>query len=256
MTTDVGWIVDRLTEHGGDPAIVRDEHVTTYDDLLALLPNVSQLLDRHGVGAGDRVVLIGDFGTVTTALLLELMARRAVIIPMTPTPSRRRDVLFPICAAQWCIDAESASSVDQMSIEPLNATSSPNAAHELFAELGHRDVPGLLLFTSGSTGEPKAVLHDFSLLLEKFSSSGRPRYVLSDSRPPSGCSNCIAQSAASVPVTLGTPARVRHSASPAPLAAATAATPPSNTVRRFIRLPSVCAVPPDRRAESGRRHRA
>ena len=28
--------------------------------------------------------------------------------------------------------------------------------------------PGLVLFTSGSTGDPKAALHDFSRLLEKF----------------------------------------------------------------------------------------
>src|SRR6185295_1627560 len=42
--------------------------------------------------------------------------------------------------------------------------------------LGH---PGLVIFSSGSTGEPKAVLHDFHALLEKFKRPGIRKTTLS-----------------------------------------------------------------------------
>jgi acyl-CoA synthetase (AMP-forming)/AMP-acid ligase II len=173
MSTDSRWIIDRLVEHADEPAIIRGEVVTAYRDLVEILPAVTALLDHHRIESGDRVVVIGDFGTLSTALLLELITRRVVIIPMTTTTARRRDVLFEICAAQWCIDVDEEAGLDGLRVEPLASATAPNASHDLFQELRSRDAPGLLLFTSGSTGEPKAVVHDFSLLLEKFKTTGR-----------------------------------------------------------------------------------
>lgn len=40
--------------------------------------------------------------------------------------------------------------------------------HELIRHLVEQDKPGLLLFTSGSTGQPKVALHDFEAFLSKF----------------------------------------------------------------------------------------
>jgi|CXWL01.1.fsa_nt_gi acyl-coenzyme A synthetase/AMP-(fatty) acid ligase len=173
MNAQFNWMSERLGLHGDNPAIIRGSRVTTYSDLLARLPTVSGTLDRRGISAGDRVVVVGDFGTLSTAVLLDLIARRAVIIPMTPTTAKRGEVLNDICAAQWRIDLDEDAAVDGITIVKLDSGEATSSTNDLFAELRRRDVPGLVLFTSGSTGEPKAVVHDFSLLLEKFVVQGR-----------------------------------------------------------------------------------
>src|SRR5439155_3515251 len=53
---------------------------------------------------------------------------------------------------------------DQARLEPTAA----RASHELYARLRTALHPGLVLFSSGSTGKSKAAVHDFVPLLEKF----------------------------------------------------------------------------------------
>lgn len=53
---------------------------------------------------------------------------------------------------------------DDFSHKPLNL----QAEHPFYTRLRVENVPGLILFTSGTSGNPKAAVHDFNKLLQKF----------------------------------------------------------------------------------------
>ena len=52
------------------------------------------------------------------------------------------------------------------------------ATHPLLTGLQEQGHPGLVLFSSGTTGEPKAALHDFVPLLEKFTMPRQARSTM------------------------------------------------------------------------------
>src|SRR5262249_44967828 len=53
--------------------------------------------------------------------------------------------------------------------EPKVVVTGVQASHELYQRLRVRGNPGLILFSSGSTGKHKCALHDLAFLLKKFS---------------------------------------------------------------------------------------
>jgi long-chain acyl-CoA synthetase len=178
MTGNSEWLVERLGAYGQQEALIRAGRTSRYSDLLEARRLVSDRLKPYAIGPGSRCAVVGDFGALTTGLLLELVRRSAVLIPFAAASAPRRQLLYETCAAEWAITSPDEDRIEGLAIDRLPTGSAPNADHPLYAELRARVAPGLVLFTSGSTGEPKAVVHDFSLLLEKFRQPGRPMRTL------------------------------------------------------------------------------
>ena len=107
------------------------------------------------------IALEGDFSPNSIALLLAFIEKACIVVPLTNTSNKNDNRLFDIAQVEFLF---SVSNNDVVNIETVSQRSE-NDHYRVIRERGH---PGLVLFTSGTSGEPKAAVHDFLALLEKF----------------------------------------------------------------------------------------
>ena len=165
------WLFDRIAEWRSQPAMVWAETAYTYDDLLNRVDNWRTELNRNGVGAGTVVMVEGSFSPNSCALLLALLACDAIAVPLTPQATVHRDELARIAETQVHVrfDAEDCWTMSRQDTVPINP---------LHAKLKSRNHAGLVIFSSGSTGVSKGVLHDFSMLAENYRVPRRKKCTL------------------------------------------------------------------------------
>ena len=159
MLTDFLTAVFRRHRH--DDAIVWKDRVYSYGWLLERIEQWRRRLQREQISPGSVVVLEADFSPNAVALFLVLLEQRCILVPLTGTVAAKREEFLDVARAELIvgIDAE-----DRVRFEHT----ARRADHPLYEELRAREHPGLVLFSSGSTGKSKAALHDLVGLLEKF----------------------------------------------------------------------------------------
>ena len=161
MSSGAVWLRERLQGWADTPALIWNDQVLTYDGLLAQVDRWTNTLHVRGVTAGQVVAIEGNFSPNSCALLLALIELGAVCVPITPMMAPHRDKFMGIAEVQWLIalgedDAVTVTSFDRQVT---------NALTQKLIARGH---PGLVIFSSGSSGAHKAILHDFVGLLGKF----------------------------------------------------------------------------------------
>jgi long-chain acyl-CoA synthetase len=157
----IDWLLERMPGWSSDPALIWSDEVATYGDLLDLVAFWQAHLDQNDVHAGQVVALQGDYTPRACALLLALIDRGAIVVPLTEAVGAQREEFLDIAEVEVTASFDDA---DGSTLQRRPVT----AANPLILELRALGEPGLVLFSSGSTGKSKAALHNFASLLEKF----------------------------------------------------------------------------------------
>ncbi len=160
---------NRLGEHantGTSPAVICAGQELSYPQLLDKTADYAAQLSAAGVGAADPVLLSCGFGVDAIACFLALLRLDAIAVLAAPDDPR---VEQKLAASQAKLHLEFPLAGEALiSGQEVRATDAANLP--LVRELSASGHPGFVIFSSGSTGEPKAVLHDaqrFTAHLEK-----------------------------------------------------------------------------------------
>jgi long-chain acyl-CoA synthetase len=144
----------------GDAIIWKDQ-AYSYQWLLDRIDLWNERLAAKSIGQGVVVALEAEFSPGAVAIFLALLERGCIIVPITNAAATHRDEFRGIANAQISIALDED---DQVEISTLAG----DGLHPHYDALRALEHPGLTLFTSGSTGESKAAVHDLIRLLEKF----------------------------------------------------------------------------------------
>lgn len=153
------FLIERFRENPEKTAILWQEQEYTYGWLLERFESARAMLDANGVEAGDVVALRSDFNPDSIAFLIALLRNDNIIVPLSHAV-KTLDEFCEIAEVEWLIQIDG----DQERLEKRGS----QAQHEILLALKERNHPGLVLFSSGSTGKSKAAVHDFVPLLSKF----------------------------------------------------------------------------------------
>ena len=130
----------------------------TYAQLQQSIEQWDAQLDAQAIAAGNLVAIRSDFRGAAIACLLALFKRRAVAVMLSPTDPSALEKAVTI-GVDLCVEVDGNEQSNQIVLSPSSALSA-DAPHPLIAQLLECQHPGFVVFSSGSSGSPKAVLHD------------------------------------------------------------------------------------------------
>jgi long-chain acyl-CoA synthetase len=158
----IDLILDRFDDLKNNIAIHWNSNSYSYNDLLRKIDEWTIFLEINNINQGSVCGFIGDYSPATCSLIFALMKRKAIIVPLSREVDNRKNNSFKkIAEVEFFISIDVN---DNFNLERIS-TQKNNLLIRNFLKLNH---PGLIVFTSGSSGEPKGILHDCENVMSKF----------------------------------------------------------------------------------------
>ena len=164
----IDFLTKVFQENPRHEAIIWKNRAYSYAWLLERVSHWRRFLDARDLPPGSIVSLEADFSPNSVALLLAMTESACVIVPLSESVGNRKTELMDIAQCEFSLRFDGR---DHVHLKKLQA----KAVHPLYARLRRGGHPGLVVFSSGSTGKTKASVHDLTRILEKFKT---PRHRL------------------------------------------------------------------------------
>lgn len=166
----IDFFLRKMEQYALDQAIAQTGKAVSYGQLLEKFREVRTWLAQQAIPEGAVVSFDGDYSTEAVSLFLALARNKNIIVPLSRDSKAHYEEFRGIAATEYDIS---------LSGQVLSlAATGRKAEHPIYMELRQRRSPGLVLFSSGSTGKSKGIVQDLSLLMKKFQVPRKPLRML------------------------------------------------------------------------------
>lgn len=162
---NIDYLLDNMKKNSDVMAIVTDGKEYTFQDIYEEYLQANKVLDERNIKEGTVVSVIAEFSPVSIAFFISLIERNVIVVPISKS-IKNIDNYIRISESKYVIDIRDDKN-------PLIKETDNEIKHEMLTGLIQKEHPGLILFSSGTTGEPKAALHDLCFLMKKFEKPGK-----------------------------------------------------------------------------------
>ncbi|MFK7738093.1 MAG: fatty acid--CoA ligase family protein [Pirellulaceae bacterium] len=155
MSSGENLLIDELQNRylGCDePVLITQDSALRPSDVLQL---DQELYDS--IEPGDVVALIGDFEAKSIRRMLTILSKGCIYVPLTEDTKPQHEYFIQAAMVDVVVSGDG--------IERVRKERAVDQQLSVLRESGHA---GLVLFSSGTTGQPKAILHDFEVFLNRF----------------------------------------------------------------------------------------
>ncbi|MEZ8103063.1 ANL family adenylate-forming protein [Vibrio bivalvicida] len=152
--------LDKLSGYSSQAALCFGRESYTYSQLNSRISYHAQELSD--IKQGNIVALVSDYSFEAISLFLALAEKKCIVVPIVSENDEEIQKRIAVAEPDVIVNLRGVGDI-KLDFQDIHAQ-----RHNLILTMLQKKRAGLVLFSSGSTGQPKAMIHDLDNLLETY----------------------------------------------------------------------------------------